>query len=44
VPMAQSQYFLQDPGPRTVPWTLIKYAVDSENRRFDLLGRNATRT
>lgn len=42
VPMAKSQYFLQDPGPRTVPWTLIKYAVDSENRRFDLLGRDAT--
>ena len=42
VPMAQSQYFLQDPGPRTASWTLIKYAVDSENRRFDLLGRDAT--
>ena len=42
VPTDQSQYLLQDPGPRTAPWALIKYAVDGENRRFDLLGRDAT--
>jgi len=41
VPMVQSRSFLQDPGPRSIPWTLIKYAVDNENRRFDLLGRDA---
>jgi hypothetical protein len=40
VPTAQTNSFLQDPGPISVPSTVLMQAVDSENRSFDLIRRS----
>jgi 4-amino-4-deoxy-L-arabinose transferase-like glycosyltransferase len=39
VPTAQTKSFLQDPGSTGAPSTVLKRAVDSENRSFDLISR-----
>jgi hypothetical protein len=39
VPTAQTKSFLQDPGLKSVPSTVLIHTLDSENRPFDLIRR-----